>query len=96
NALGRARFNWGVQTARRRTPAGTSPLAATAATLVDPLSHLTMNRVGAGLVGIDPTGTTRLRPAMTLTAPLGASAPGLRWHRGRLWPHVVGAVPDRA
>ncbi|HEV8559545.1 MAG TPA: alanine racemase, partial [Actinophytocola sp.] len=47
NALGRARFNWGVQTARRRTPAGTSPLAATAATLVDPLSHLTMNRVGA-------------------------------------------------
>ncbi|HEY2983705.1 MAG TPA: alanine racemase [Jatrophihabitantaceae bacterium] len=71
NALGRARFNWGVQIARA---GGLRPvhrhLAATAATLVDPLSHHTMSRVGAGLVGIDPSGTTRLRPAMTLTAPL--------------------------
>jgi alanine racemase len=31
-----------------------------------------MSRVGAGLVGIDPSGTTALRPAMTLTAPLVA------------------------
>jgi alanine racemase len=71
NAVGRERFNWGVQIARA---AGLRPvhrhLAATAATLVDPLSHHTMSRVGAGLVGIDPSGTTRLRPAMSLSAPL--------------------------
>lgn len=71
NALGRARFAWGVETARA---AGLRPahrhLAATAATLTDPLSHHTLCRVGAGLVGIDPSGTTRLRPALTLTAPL--------------------------
>jgi alanine racemase len=45
-------------------------LAATAATLLDPLAHHTMSRVGAGLVGIDPTRTTVLRPALTLTAPV--------------------------
>jgi alanine racemase len=28
-----------------------------------------MSRVGAGLVGIDPSGSTALHPAMTLTAP---------------------------
>jgi alanine racemase len=71
NTLGRARFAWGVETARG---AGLRPrhrhLAATAATLNDPLSHHTMSRVGAGLVGIDPSGTTSLRPALTLTAPL--------------------------
>jgi len=71
NALGRARFAWGVETARAT---GLRPthrhLAATAATLTDPLSHHTMCRVGAGLVGIDPSGSTRLRPALTLTAPL--------------------------
>jgi alanine racemase len=71
NAVGRARFDRGVQIARA---AGLRPvhrhLAATAATLVDPLSHHTMSRVGAGLVGIDPSGTTRLRPAMSLSAPL--------------------------
>jgi alanine racemase len=38
--------------------------------LTDPMSHLDMLRVGAGLVGIDPTGTTVLKPAMTLEAPL--------------------------
>src|SRR5919112_5880518 len=71
NALGRLRFAWGVEQARA---AGLRPrtrhLAATAATLTDPLSHHTMCRVGAGLVGIDPSGTTRLRGALTLTAPL--------------------------
>lgn len=45
-------------------------LAATAATLTDPSSHHDLCRVGAGLVGIDPSGTTALRPAMTLRAPL--------------------------
>ena len=71
NALGRLRFAWGVEQARA---AGLRPstrhLAATAATLTDPLSHHTMCRVGAGLVGIDPSHTTTLRPALTLTAPL--------------------------
>ena len=71
NARGRTRFAWALETARA---AGLRPahrhLAATAATLTDPRSHHTMSRVGAGLVGIDPSGTTRLRPAMTLTAPV--------------------------
>lgn len=71
NALGRTRFAWAVEAARG---AGLRPrdrhLAATAATLTDPRAHHTMSRVGAGLVGIDPSGTTVLEPAMTLTAPL--------------------------
>jgi alanine racemase len=71
NARGRTRFAWGLEVARA---CGLRPrqrhLAATAATLTDPLSHHTMSRVGAGLVGIDPSRTTRLRPALTLTAPL--------------------------
>ena len=71
NARGRDRFAWGLRVARA---AGLRPadhhLAATAATLSDPLSHHTMSRVGAGLVGIDESGTARLRPALTLTAPL--------------------------
>jgi alanine racemase len=71
NARGRDRFLWGLRVAGA---AGLRPadhhLAATAATLSDPLSHHTMSRIGAGLVGIDESGTTRLRPALTLTAPL--------------------------
>ncbi|WP_141005073.1 alanine racemase [Nocardioides humi] len=71
NALGRTRFAWAVEVARS---AGLRPrdrhLAATAATLADPRTHHTMSRVGAGLVGIDPSRTTALEPAMTLTAPL--------------------------
>ena len=71
NVRGRTRFAWGLETARA---AGLRPrhrhLAATAATLTDPLAHHTMCRVGAGLVGIDPSRTTALRPALTLTAPL--------------------------
>lgn len=71
NASGRTRFAWGVETARA---AGLRPavrhLAATAATLTDPLSHHTTVRVGAGLVGIDPSGTTALTWAMTLSAPV--------------------------
>jgi alanine racemase len=71
NARGRELFVWGLRVARA---AGLHPadhhLAATAATLSDPLAHHTMSRIGAGLVGIDESGTTRLRPALTLTAPL--------------------------
>lgn len=71
NEGGRARFDWGLQTAR---DLGLAPvdhhLAATAATVSDPLSHYTMSRIGAGLVGIDESHTAPLRPALTLTAPL--------------------------
>jgi alanine racemase len=71
NDLGRSRFAWALETARA---CGLRPahrhLAATAATLTDPRTHHTMSRIGAGLVGIDPSRTTRLRPALTLTAPL--------------------------
>lgn len=45
-------------------------LAATSATLTDPRTRFDLARVGAGLYGIDPTGTTRLHPALTLTAPV--------------------------
>ncbi len=71
NSIGRARFSWGVDRARE---AGLRPplrhLAATAATLTDPLSHHTLCRIGGGLVGIDQSHTTELQPAMTLTAPV--------------------------
>lgn len=71
NAAGRSLFTWGLQTARA---AGLRPtarhLAATAATLTDPAAHHTMSRVGAGLVGIDPSHTRPLAPALTLTAPV--------------------------
>ncbi|WP_205471924.1 alanine racemase [Nocardioides sp. SYSU D00038] len=71
NATARTRFAWGLETARA---AGLRPrvrhLAATSATLTDPRTHHTLSRVGAGLVGIDPSRTTALRPALTLTAPL--------------------------
>ncbi|MBN9613821.1 MAG: alanine racemase, partial [Actinobacteria bacterium] len=71
NAAGRRMFARGVNEAGA---AGLRPvhrhLAATAAVLTDARSHLTMVRVGAGLYGIDPSNTVRLRPAQTLTAPI--------------------------
>ncbi len=73
NEAGRARFAWGLETARA---AGLHPavwhLAATAAALTDPRTHHTLCRIGAGLAGIDPSQTVRLRPALTLTAPIVA------------------------
>jgi alanine racemase len=73
NKGGRACFGRGVETARA---AGLRPavrhLAATAATLTDPRTHHTLCRIGAGLVGIDPSRTTRLHSALTLTAPVVA------------------------
>lgn len=73
NKAGRACFGRGVETARA---AGLRPavrhLAATAATLTDPRTHHTLCRIGAGLVGIDPSRTTRLHRALTLTAPVVA------------------------
>lgn len=71
NIRGRARFARGVHVARGT---GLRPwhrhLAATAATLTDRRTHHTMVRIGAGLVGIDPSGTRRLRGAVRLTAPV--------------------------
>ncbi len=62
-------FDAAVRTARRR---GLAPhythLAATAATLTDPATHRELVRVGAGLYGIDPSHSTPLRGAMTLSA----------------------------
>ncbi|WP_420041597.1 alanine racemase [Gordonia sp. MP11Mi] len=71
NDAARERFSWALRVARG---AGLCPvdrhLAATAATLTDCRTHHTMSRIGAGLVGIDPSKTTELRPALTLTAPV--------------------------
>jgi alanine racemase len=71
NARGRDRFVRAVDQARA---AGLRPavrhLSATAATVADPAGHFDLCRVGAGLVGIDPSGTTRLCGAMTMTAPV--------------------------
>ncbi|MCZ4500442.1 MAG: alanine racemase [Marmoricola sp.] len=101
NSRGRTRFAWGLMTARA---AGLRPsqrhLAATAATLLDPLSHHTVSRVGAGLVGIDPTRTAPLRPALSLSAPLvevRAVTAGTPVGYGHTWtaPHAtrLGLVP---
>ncbi|MEV6237711.1 alanine racemase [Lentzea sp. NPDC051838] len=71
NGPGRRALVQGVEMARQ---AGLRPavrhLAATSAALTDPGSHLDMIRIGAGLVGIDPSGTTRLRSALRFTAPV--------------------------
>lgn len=68
------RFAWGVAVARA---AGLRPaerhLAATAAVLLDPAGRHAAARVGAGLVGIDPTGAADahgLVGALRLSAPL--------------------------
>jgi len=45
-------------------------LAATSGALTDPATHFGMVRVGAGLVGIDPSGTVQLHGASRLTAPI--------------------------
>jgi alanine racemase len=71
NARGRNAFDDAVRVARAH---GLAPfarhLAATAATVTDPLSHYDLCRVGAGLFGIDPSQTLRLRSALTMTAPV--------------------------
>jgi alanine racemase len=45
-------------------------LAATSGTLTDPTTHFGMVRLGAGLVGIDPSDTVELHGASRLTAPV--------------------------
>lgn len=49
-------------------------LAATSGTLTDPATHFDMVRVGAGLVGVDPSGTFFLEGAARLTASVVHSA----------------------
>ncbi|MQB01824.1 MAG: alanine racemase [Actinobacteria bacterium] len=49
-------------------------LATTSGTLSDPATHFGMVRLGAGLVGIDPSETTELHGASRLTAPIVHSA----------------------
>jgi alanine racemase len=49
-------------------------LAATSGALSSPATHFAMVRLGAGLVGIDPSGTTELHGASRLTAPIVHSA----------------------
>lgn len=71
NAAGLLALLRGVETAAR---AGLRPsvrhLAATAATLTDPSTHLDLVRIGVGLVGFDPSGSTRLHSALRLTTPV--------------------------
>lgn len=71
NESGKRALLRGVEMARQ---AGLRPsvrhLAATSAALTDPGTHLDVVRIGAGLVGIDPSGTTRLRSALRFTAPV--------------------------
>ncbi|MDX8142361.1 alanine racemase [Lentzea sp. BCCO 10_0061] len=71
NESGKRALLRGVAMARQ---AGLRPsvrhLAATSAALTDPGAHLDVVRIGAGLVGIDPSGTTRLRSALRFTAPV--------------------------
>jgi alanine racemase len=73
NAAGVEAFEHGVAVARRH---GLRPalrhLAATAATLNVRATHYDLVRIGAGLVGIDPSRRTPLKSALTLTAPVVA------------------------
>ncbi|MGH9245506.1 MAG: alanine racemase [Acidimicrobiales bacterium] len=66
---------WHMRQARKAIMAAgfDSPLthvAATSGTLTDPDTHFGMVRLGAGLVGIDPSETTDLHGASRLTAPI--------------------------
>ncbi|WFR66211.1 alanine racemase [Curtobacterium flaccumfaciens] len=72
NARERLLFANAVRTARRRGLAGfVTHLAATAATITGVGGHHDLHRIGAGLFGIDPSGTsTDLQPTLSLTAPV--------------------------
>jgi alanine racemase len=55
---------------RRGSVSPLAHLAATSGTVTDPATHFGMVRVGAGLVGIDPSGTVEMHGASRLTAPI--------------------------
>lgn len=67
-------------------------LAATSAALTDPATHFGMVRIGAGLVGIDPSETTALVGASRWTAPVVHS---VRVPGGTPVGYGGGAVTDR-
>ena len=75
NAAAVLRMRHGRDTVLR---AGFGPLvthlAATSGALTDPATHFDLVRVGAGLVGIDPSGTVELHGASRLTASVVHSA----------------------
>ncbi|TFB16748.1 alanine racemase [Microbacterium sp. 3H14] len=75
NAAAVLRFRQGRDAVLR---AGFGPvlvhLAATSGALTDPGTHFDMVRIGAGLVGIDPSGATTLAGAARWTAPVVHSA----------------------
>lgn len=76
NAPALLRMRRAVQTAR--VFGVTAPIrhfAATAAALNDAASHGELLRIGAGLVGIDPSGRTELHQAGTLRAPIVHTMP---------------------
>lgn len=72
NTRERLLFTNAVRTARRRGLTGfTTHLAATAATVTGVGAGHDLHRIGAGLFGIDPSGTaTDLEPTLSLTAPV--------------------------
>ena len=75
NTRERAVFDAALRTARSRgiIPA-VAHLAATAATLTGTGAGFDLHRIGAGLFGIDPSGTSRaLRPALSLTTTVVSS-----------------------
>jgi alanine racemase len=75
NVRERAVFDAALRTARRRgiVPA-VAHLAATAATLTGTGAGFDLHRIGAGLFGIDPTGTSEaLRPALSLVSTVVSS-----------------------
>jgi alanine racemase len=75
NTRERAVFEAALRTARSRgiIPA-VAHLAATAATLTGTGAGFDLHRIGAGLFGIDPSGTSRaLRPALSLTTTVVSS-----------------------
>ncbi|WP_371812034.1 alanine racemase [Frigoribacterium sp. CFBP 8766] len=80
NERERLAFDAALRTARRRGLApAVAHLAATAATVTGAGAGFDLHRIGAGLFGIDPSGTSSaLRPALTLTSHVvssrGASA----------------------
>lgn len=67
-------------------------LAATSGALTDPATHFGMVRIGAGLVGIDPSETTALVGAARWTAPVVHS---VRVPEGTAVGYGGGAVTDR-
>lgn len=75
NAVAVSRMRWGRSIlVAAGFPAPLVHLAATSGTLTDPATHFGMVRLGAGLVGIDPSGTVELHGASRLTAPVVHSA----------------------